>query len=841
MQISTPRTRIVAALGPTNTGKTYLAFERMLGHGSGMIGFPLRLLARENYDRAVALKGPRQVALITGEEKIVPPFAKYFFCTVESMPVNKPVAFLAIDEIQMCADADRGHIFTDRLLHARGTEETMFMGAESIGPLLKKLVPEVQIISRPRFSTLSYAGAKKIVRLKPRSAVVGFSAADVYAIAELIRRQRGGAAIVMGALSPRTRNAQVEMFQNGDVDYLVATDAIGMGLNLEVDHVAFAALLKFDGTFRRPLRADELGQIAGRAGRHMSNGTFGVTGDVDDMDPVAVESIENHHFDPQRFVYWRNQDLDFTSAGTLQASLAMAPDRAGLAKVRTADDERFLQELARDATVTALAGDMEAVHLLWEVCRIPDFKKSIGGDHTGLLAQIYKLLMAEFTLPVDWVAGQVGRIDQTDGGIDTLVGRIAAIRIWTYISHRADWLEDPVYWQEKTRDIEDRLSDALHQRLTQRFVDQRTATLVKRLRDQDELLASVSGEGDVLVEGHYVGRLDGFRFQADTADSDVAGKAVTSAAFKALGREVERRALALLAAADEVLELAADGRILWQGASIARLDRGAGALTPRIELLHRELLDSLMAQKMTARLQSWLDKRLAADLRVLFKLQAARLEGAVRGVAFQLVDGLGVLPKKTANQQLKALNDKDYSALRRHGVKIGRQEIYIPALLKPGPAGLCALLWAVYAGHLPVPALPPAGRVSLADDGTLPDGFDRVLGYRRVGPLLIRVDILERFLGQVKRRAGKQPFQVDAEILNLLGCSVENMDGVLTALGYRSAGAGAEAGYERAPSRKTRGKKSGAAKGAASGKRGRPVPYDEHSPFAKLKDLALKP
>ena len=543
MQISTPRSRIVAVLGPTNTGKTYLALERMLGHGSGMMGFPLRLLARENYDRAVKIKEARQVALITGEEKIVPPYAKYFFCTVESMPLGKSVAFMGIDEIQLCGDPDRGHIFTDRILYARGTEETMFMGADTVRPLLKKLVPEAEYLSRPRFSALSYSGAKNIGRMSPRSAVVGFSTADVYAMAEILRRQRGGAAIVMGALSPRTRNAQVQMFQAGEVDHLVATDAIGMGLNLELDHVAFASTRKFDGHMLRNLRPDELGQIAGRAGRHMSNGTFGTTADAGDLAPEIIERIENHRFDAVRAAHWRNPDLDFSALTPLRETLDVAPTSPQLVKVRQADDERFLDELAADPQIAAAASTHQAVSLLWEVCQIPDFRKTASDSHVRLLAQIYRYLSdGSGQIPTDWIAKQVSRIDLPDGDIDTLVSRIANIRIWTYVSHRAGWLSDPAHWQERTRDTEDRLSDALHGRLTQKFVDKRAIALVRGMRERDQLRTAISADGDVEVEGHFVGRLEGFKFTPDRGAKDRVDRTVTSAALRALLGRVGQRA-----------------------------------------------------------------------------------------------------------------------------------------------------------------------------------------------------------------------------------------------------------------------------------------------------------
>ncbi|MCH8000222.1 MAG: disulfide oxidoreductase, partial [Proteobacteria bacterium] len=534
--------RVTAVLGPTNTGKTYLAIERMLGHRSGMIGFPLRLLARENYDRVVAIKGARQVALVTGEEKIVPPSARYFLCTVESMPLDRPVAFLGVDEIQLCADPDRGHVFTDRLLHARGLEETMFLGAETIRPILRRLVPEAEAVTRPRFSTLAYSGARKLTRLPPRSAVVAFSAAEVYAMAELLRRQRGGTAVVLGALSPRTRNAQVAMFEAGEVDYLVATDAIGMGLNLDLDHVAFAKLVKFDGRVVRRLTPAEVGQIAGRAGRHMSDGTFGTTGEVGALEPELVEAVEAHRFDPLRALHWRNRDLDFRSPRLLLRALERPPPAPELIRVREADDLTALAALARDPEIAELADHPGAVRLLWEVCQIPDFQKILSDQHARLLGRIYRFLaVGDGCLPEDWVARQIDRIDRSDGDIDTLTARIARIRTWTYVANRGDWLGDAGHWQERTRAIEDKLSDALHERLTQRFVDRRAAALVRRLRAGDDLLAAVKADGEVVVEGEFVGRLEGFRFRLDGTVEDEDAKALLTAARRALAGEIPAR------------------------------------------------------------------------------------------------------------------------------------------------------------------------------------------------------------------------------------------------------------------------------------------------------------
>jgi ATP-dependent RNA helicase SUPV3L1/SUV3 len=807
MPIATHRPRIVAVLGPTNTGKTYLAFERMLGHGSGMMGFPLRLLARENYDRAVKIKGERQVALITGEEKIVPPYAKYFFCTVESMPVDKKVAFLAVDEIQLAADPDRGHVFTERLLYARGEEETMFMGADTIRALLKRLIPEAETISRPRFSTLSYVGAKKIQRLPPRSAIVGFTAQDVYAIAELIRRQRGGAALVMGALSPRTRNAQVALFQSGEVDYLVATDAIGMGLNMDVDHVAFAATEKFDGVFQRPLRPEELAQIAGRAGRHMSDGTFGVTADAAELSPEIVMRIEEHSFDPLRGLYWRNPVLDFASVAALKASLAREPQEVGLKRAGAAADERTFDELMRDPEVAAEAMSRDQVARLWQVAQIPDFGRTSPERHARLLAQIYRLMGAHGRLPTDWFAAQVATLDNVDGAIDALLQRIANIRIWTFVSHRADWIDDHAHWQARTREVEDRLSDALHRALTQRFVDARTTQLMKRLQERERLTATVADDGAVLVEGHHVGRLVGLKFAADRADTELAGRAVSTAAFRALGSELARRAAQMIEAPDDSLVLGADATLSWNGAAVARLVPGATPLKPNVVLIGGEVLDSATHDRLEARLVRRVGREIAAVLGPLVRAADAELTGSPRGLVYQLVENLGTVPRETVAPLVARFHKADFSALRRLGIWVGRRDVYFPDLLRPKPAALAALLWAVHQGLRPVPEVPPAGRTSIALDPALPDGFLRAAGYRAAGPRAARMDIVERLAVAVK--GGTAP--TDPSLANLLGSSQADAEAVVKAL---------------APAERRR------------HRRGRPSVAPD-SPFAKLKDLAI--
>ncbi|MGE3303761.1 MAG: helicase-related protein, partial [Hyphomonadaceae bacterium] len=604
---------VVAVLGPTNTGKTHLAIERMLAHADGMIGLPLRLLAREVYDKVVAAKGAHAAALITGEERIAPPTARYFICTAEAMPLDRRCAFLAVDEIQLATDPDRGHVFTDRILHARGLGETMLLGSDVVRPLVRRLLPEARIERRERFSTLSYVGPRKITKLPKRTAIVAFSAEEVYAIAEVIRRQRGGAAVVMGALSPRTRNAQAALYQSGEVDFLVATDAIGMGLNLDVDHVAFAAQAKFDGRRHRALRADEIAQIAGRAGRFRNEGTFGETGDCPQFDEEAVARVENHEFEPVFSVEWRNRDLDFRSIAVLQQSLQRPPDRPGLLRVRGAEDEEVLKRLALDPDIEARAATPAAVRLLWDICQVPDYRKVTVDEHARLLGAFARHLLERGRLPADWVAREVGRLDRIEGDLDALQARLAHIRTWTYAAHHADWIEDAAHWVERTRAIEEMLSDALHALLTQRFIDRRTSALLRRLKDDDGLLAGVAAEGEVTVEGHYVGRLQGLQFKPDPRAAGREGRAVRNAAMKALGPEVLRRLAAITAAADFAFSL--DGAaVRYENAAIARISPGAALLRPQIDLVGAEAADPMARRRATVRLEAWVGAQIARDL-----------------------------------------------------------------------------------------------------------------------------------------------------------------------------------------------------------------------------------
>ena len=742
--------RILCVLGPTNTGKTHLAVERMLSHRSGIIGLPLRLLAREIYDRAVAIKGDRAVALVTGEEKIIPKGAQWFVCTVEAMPLDRSYDFLAIDEVQLAQDAERGHVFTDRLLHARGTEETMFLGADTMRGLIRRLVPNAEFIARPRLSQLTYAGAKKLSRLPKRSAVVAFSASDVYAIAEQIRRQRGGAAVVLGALSPRARNAQVALFQNRDVDVMVATDAIGMGLNLDIEHMAFAEMTKFDGVGMRPLMPSEVAQIAGRAGRHLRNGTFGTTADCPAMDPDLIERIENHRFEPVNAARWRNNDLDFRSVEALIRTLELPPPREGLTRGRDADDLLSLQALREDAAVKERATSKDRVELLWQVCAIPDFAKDMHDSHARLLSQLYvHLCDRNGKLPSDWVAGQLRNIDRTDGDIDTLSQRLAHIRTWTTVTHRGGWMDDAATWQGKTRSIEDRLSDALHEKLTERFVDRRTSVLSRGLEEDPATLDVKLGEDDALtVEGEIIGHLHGLRFRPVGHDTVEQRRILRSAALRVLGPALAERAAALIELPDEAFALSPEGGILRitpekEAVTLAVLAKGSEMLEPKVSLLADDQLAGETRKAVEEKLTGWLKRHLRQHLGDLYRLRDAELKGAARGLAFQLAENLGALKRDDVADLVRNMGQAERHPLRKMGVSFGETHILATKLLKPKPTQLKTLLWAIYNGKEPE-APPTPGLTSVPLLEWRDDNWWLAAGFLRAGRQAYRLDIVQR-------------------------------------------------------------------------------------------------
>ncbi|WP_165221385.1 helicase-related protein [Affinirhizobium pseudoryzae] len=798
---------VTAVLGPTNTGKTHYAIERMVAHGSGVIGLPLRLLAREVYTRLVEKVGVSHVALVTGEEKITPPNARFSVCTVEAMPRETKAAFVAIDEVQLAGDLERGHIFTDRILHLRGREETLLLGAGTMRPILERLLPGITVVERPRLSTLFYAGQKKITRLPQRTAIVAFSADEVYAIAELIRRQRGGAAVVLGALSPRTRNAQVGLYQEGDVEYLVATDAIGMGLNLDVDHVAFAQDRKFDGYQFRNLNPGELGQIAGRAGRHLKDGTFGVTGQVQPFDEEIVERIESHQFDQVKVLQWRSKALDYSSLRDLRQSLDAAPKVQGLTRALPATDSQALDYLARYPEVADLANTPERVERLWEACALPDYRRITPAQHADLISTLFFDLVRFGTVNENFMAEQVQRADRTDGEIDTLSARIAQIRTWTYVSNRPGWLAHPTHWQEKTREIEDRLSDALHERLTKRFVDRRTSVLMKRLRENAMLEAEISVNGDVFVEGHHVGQLAGFRFTPISGAEGPDARAVQGAAQKALALEFEARAARLYACGNNDLALGSDGSLRWLGEPVAKLAAADHIMHPRVILLADEQLTGNARDHVAARLERFLNHHIATVLKPLDDLSRAEdLQGMAKGLAFQIVENLGVLFRRDVADEVKTLDQDARASLRRYGVRFGAYHIFMPALLKPAPAELITLLWALKNDGLDkpgygelIPAL-AAGRTSVVTDPSFERSFYKLAGFRFLGKRAVRVDILERLADLIRPllqwKPGTSPrpegaydgrrFTTTTAMLSILGATPDDIEEILKGLGYRA-------------------------------------------------------
>ena len=783
----TGSSRIAAVLGPTNTGKTHYAIERMLSYRTGVIGLPLRLLAREVYDRIVAIRGPSVVALVTGEERIVPPRTQYWVCTVEAMPEGMGTDFAAVDEIQLCADPERGHVFTDRLLRMRGTHETLFLGSDTMRGPIQALVPHVEFVRRERMSQLVYTGSKKVSRMPPRSAIVGFSVDSVYAIAELIRRQKGGAAVVMGALSPRTRNAQVALYQNGEVDYLVATDAIGMGLNLDIDHVAFSSTTKFDGRRMRPLAPNELAQIAGRAGRGMSDGTFGVTGEARPLDDGMAQAIMEHRFTPLKKLNWRSAELNFGTVDGLIASLEVAPAGEHLVKAREADDLRALRLVMEEDEVTARAKGGPAVRLLWDVCRIPDFRGISHAEHAGLLGVIFRHLHERGSVPDDWMARQVKRIDRTDGDIDTLSKRLAFIRTWTYVAQRNGWVRDESHWREETRAVEDRVSDALHERLTQRFVDRRTSVLLRRLKQKEALLAEVNDKGEVTVEGEFVGRLEGFRFNPDKSAQGTEAKALKAASLQALAPQFHLMTDRFYNAPDTEIDFTEQGGLMWGEHAVGKLVAGPEPMKPMIEVFVDEAAGEEVAQKVERRLQHFVTRKVAALFEPLMNLQKdEEVTGLARGFAFRMVEALGVLPRAAVAQEVKDLDQDARGALRKHGIRFGQFTIFMPLLLKPAPTRLRLVLWSLANGLSEFPEAPPPGLVTVPAAKDAPEGADTMSGYRASGERAIRIDMLERLADMLRSEDSRGGFEAKADMLSITGMTLEQFADLMQGLGYNA-------------------------------------------------------
>jgi ATP-dependent RNA helicase SUPV3L1/SUV3 len=822
-----------AILGPTNTGKTHLAIERMCAHSSGVIGFPLRLLAREIYDRVVQMKGASQVALITGEERIVPQGARYFLCTAESMPVQgegedgRDFAFAAIDEAQLGIDPERGHVFTDRMLRARGREETLILGSDTLKPLVRKLLPEAEIVSRPRFSTLRYAGAAKLSRLPPRSAIVAFSAEQVYALAEMLRRFKGGAAVVMGALSPSTRNAQVAMFQRGEVDYLVATDAIGMGLNMDVTHVAFAGLDKFDGRRDRRLTIAEMAQIAGRAGRHQRDGSFGTLGLGGDAAPELsdeeVNAIEEHRFRPLDHLYWRSADLDFTTVTDLIASLEARSDDPLLKPAPLAIDLAVLKLLAEDPAIAATQG--KRARKLWAVCGLPDFRKVGPMHHARMVRRLFSYIGEGGHIPHEWFAAEVARLDRVEGDIEALADRLAGIRSWAYIAQRSDWLADPEKWAERTRGVEARLSDALHERLTQRFVDRRTAVLVRDIgaRGADALPVTVAADGEVSVGPEPIGHLAGFEFKVDPTARHADKRLLLAAAERRLGDELDRRAAKLCEAPDtefRLVEEAGGLAIGWDGQILARLAPGRSLMEPAVRTARA--LDRLSTErraKLRARLERWVESQVDRHLPALKSLARAAgdrsVSPGIRALAAMLVDAGGLLPRRAIAAQLGQLDKADRHRLYQLHVRLGALDVYVQALLKPAAQQWRAALLAVRSGQ-PMPRLPQPSAATL-DGSADPRGAS--LAFRRIGTSWLRIDLADRLAAhahQVRQHGGEDP--VDVALATSLGLDEATVRHLMAEIGFVPSGeAWKWRGHRRPRRREPQGPRPGNAFAALAG------------------------
>ena len=780
---------VIALLGPTNTGKTHFAIERMLSHKSGMIGLPLRLLAREVYDRITALKGLESVALITGEEKLVPDQPKYFVCTIEAMPLEKSIHCLVIDEIQLAADRDRGHTFTQRILNARGTAETIFLGAETMRPILKQLVPYARLVQRERLSKLTHSGYQKLSKLPPRSAVITFSAQQVYEQAEAMRAHRGGCVVVLGALSPRTRNAQIELYQSGEVDYMVATDAIGMGLNMELEHVAFASNTKFDGHKSRLLFPSEIGQIAGRAGRYKINGTFGTTGQVKPFNQGISEAVEKHLFPSIRQLYWRNDQLDKSSLEGLIHSLNKPPPYQLLKRKGDAYDHVTLASLASNIEIQKRANNSKNLDLLWKTCQIPDFTKTLPENHVSLVSKIYTHLCDGGTLPNSWVTGLVSRLDRIDGDIDTLTARISHIRTWTYIAHQKNWLDNTSGWQQRTRAIEDRLSDALHERLTQRFVDKRASIFSKGVGKGKELLTSVKNNGEVIVEGYRVGNFCGLQFKPDPEIAT--SPSIIKSVRRLLISEIIQRTSLIESSTDECFCLGLGhnnqpwSTIAWNGTPIARLKRGESIMKPDLIILPAEELGGENERRIRIRLNTWVQKEIRTSLSHLFKLKNDSFTGSTRGVVFQLIENLGFVPETKTDSAAHNLNKANRLKLKQYGVKFGLLGIYLPQIVKYETRLLTALLWWVFNHKEGIPPLISQAAYSIPYSSKMPHAFLNAIGFKLLGKRVIRIDIAERIAFTVHKRSLRGSVVIDKYILGMMACPVNECPSIMRALGYR--------------------------------------------------------
>ena len=779
--------QILAILGPTNTGKTFLAIERMLEYGNGVIGFPLRLLAREVYDKIVLKIGYERVALVTGEEKIIPPKADYYLCTVESMPQDINFEFAAIDEIQMCADPERGHIFTDRLMNYRGDKLTMFLGSDTIKKLLTELVPKTEFIYRERLSRLTYSGYKKISRIKPRSAIIAFSVDDVYALAEFVRRQKGGAAVVMGSLSPKTRNSQVEIYQSGDVDFLIATDAIGMGINMDIDNVYFSGLKKYDGKKIRDLRDSEIGQISGRAGRYMNDGSFGTTGDCERLTDEQIDKVENHRFDDVLNIFWRNSNLDFTSSQNLIQSLSVRPPQDNLQRNKDLIDETTFRFLVSEKSNLNFNNHQNFVKLLWECCQIPDFTKSSYNEHTDIIYKVFSFLSSDKgKITNDWMKQQLSNLNNYEGNIDSLANRISYIRTWSYVSNKSNWVENADYWIAKTKEIEDRLSEKLHEELSKSFVDKRISVLSRGLKQDIELNTKIIDTNKIYINEHYIGKINGLKIELDYSstnlDTDIKSlkKAARSGAQQELKNRIEK-----IINHQELLELKEDLKIYWQDSKIAEIKPGKNYLNPVIKLFIDDTLEDNDFSNLKLTIENWIEKEKQKHLSDLISIEKTSLKNSLaRGLAYQLFENNGVLNRETASNMIKNLNKEERYELRKKGIKIGKYHIYQPRMIRPNAIKFKTILWKCFNSTKEM-SYPNFGINFLKNFKNKNKNFLRICGFETFGNFIIRVDILERLFIEIINRSKDYKFKLDSKILNLLGCTKDDFVNFIKLIGYK--------------------------------------------------------
>jgi len=782
------KNKLTAVLGPTNTGKTHLAIETMLSFESGIIGFPLRLLAREVYEKVIKKTSLDKVALITGEEKIIPSNAKYFLCTVESMPIDKQVEFVGVDEIQMCADHERGHIFTDRLLNMRGEKLTMLMGSNTIKNIISKLDDDIEFINRERLSKLTYVGHKKISRINRKTAIIAFSAEEVYAIAELIRRQKGGAAIVMGSLSPKTRNAQVELYQSGDVDFLVATDAIGMGINMDLDFVYFSNLKKFDGRKLRKLNLSEIGQIAGRAGRYLNNGSFGITGDCKEISAEEVDLIENHKFEEIRTLFWRNSNLNFNNSSSLLKSLEQKPYQDWLRKIHECEDEKALKFFLKDKNLENVDMNDKTLSLLWECCQIPDFVKKTYGNHYEVIGKVFKFLNGEKgKIPEDYMRIQLMKLDKLEGNVDSLSNRIANVRTWSYVSNKNNWVENQDYWIEKTKNLEDKLSDRLHEELTKTFIDKRASVLARGLKQDMEFKTEILQNDDVKIDGHYIGKINGLKLELDlkqgALETDI--KSLKKAARQSVSPELEKRIDNIIET--KILELKDDTKIYWNKFSIAKINKGKDYLSPSIELAVDEMLEQKQRQKLNDFLIKWLNEKINSELKSLIDLKNINQNNSsIKALAYQLYENNGVLKRDQVSDYLSKLGQEERKILREIGVKFGRYHIYLFKLIKPEAVKLRTLLWKTFHQKYFKLKPPTFGLNFIEEKEKNNRNFMLLCGFEKFDNLFVRIDILERLFMQIINTNTEQnkEIKVVPEMLNLLGCSKDNFVNLLKKMNY---------------------------------------------------------